>query len=377
MTDLYFDLIGGISGDMTVAGLLSLGVDLKFLKKELLKIKIKNYFLKTSHIQRGHIKALKFDCCARSKKNYTYNQIIGLVNDSKLDRKIKEDIKKVYCVLKDAEVAVHGHKHENIHFHQIGEIDSIIDIASVCICLNKLEVKNIFFGAIPVGNKMSPAAFKLFENKEVYFNAAMFENVTPTGMAILAALGRQVDAAMKDSFKIGRCGYGGGQVDMPGLTNVLRVAELSAKELDYDELCVIESNIDDMNPQFFEYIFDKLFEAGALDVFVSSLYMKKTRPGFLLTVLSKPEKLGMISRLVLAQTSTTGVRYYFVRRLKLERQLRCLRYKGFKVRVKYIQLPDGAHRLAPEYDDCKALAKKIKLPIARIYDEIKEKAQAL
>lgn len=375
--DLYFDLVCGISGDMTVAALLGLGLDLKFLKAELLKLGIKGYRLKTGYVQRGHIKALKFDCCVSQEKNYTYHQIIRLIHESKLDGKIKEDFKKVYSVLKDAEVAVHGHKHENIHFHQLGEIDSIVDIASVCICLDRLKVKNILFGPIPVGNKISPAAFKLFENKDVYFNGAMFENVTPTGMAILKALGRQVDGAVKDSYTIGRCGYGGGLADMTGVTNVLRIAELKVKELDYDELCVIESNIDDMNPQFFEYVFDKLFEIGALDVFVSSLYMKKTRPGFLLTVLSKPEKLGMISRLVLEQTSTTGVRYYPVRRLKLNRQVRHLKYKSKKIRVKYIQLPDGVYRVAPEYDDCKALAKSMKVPIAKIYEEIKEKAKFL
>ncbi len=377
MKSLYFDLVGGISGDMAVAALLDLGVSFKFLKSELLKIRIKNYVLKKSHAQRGHVKAVKFDCRVRVEKNHTYNQIIGLIGDSKLDNKIKENFKKVYRVLKDAETAVHGHLHDNIHFHQLGEIDSIVDIASVCICLNALGAERILFGAIPAGNKVSPAVFNLLEGRDVYFSGEMFENITPTGMAILAALGRQVDTCIGSSYKIGRCGYGAGSIDAPHVTNALRIVELKEEGFDYDELCVIETNIDDMNPQFFESIFERLFEIGALDVFLTPVHMKKNRPGFLLTVLSNSEKLGMISSLVLTQTSSAGVRYYFARRLKLPREIKHLVYRGVKIRVKHIQLLDGGFRIVPEYDDCKLLAKKLNAPLIKIYDEIKEKAKVL
>lgn len=377
MKSLYFDLVGGISGDMAVAALLDLGVDFNFLKRELAKLKIKGFFLKKAYAQRGHVKAVKFDCCVNIEKNRSFQQIVGLIENSKLRRPVKDNFKKIYCLLRDAEIEVHGHKHKDIHFYQLGEIDSIIDIAAVCVCLDKLEINRFYFGPIPVGKKISPAAFKLFAHKEIYFTDQMFENVTPTGMAILAALGRQVDSAYKDIFKVGRCGYGAGSVDATGNCNVLRIAELENKELEYDELYVIETNIDDMNPEFFDHVFDRLFEAGALDVSVSSLYMKKTRPGFLLTVLLKPEKLDIISRFILTETSSLGVRYYPVRRLKLPRQERFVVYKGSKVGFKSVWAPGGGMRMAPEYDDCKAIAEKTKIPIAKIYDEVKQRAQAL
>lgn len=377
MKSLYFDLIGGISGDMTVAALLDLGVSLKFLQAELRKINLKNYLVRKSHVQRGHIRATKFNCCVRLERNYSYKQIIDLIDNSRLSKKVKTNFRKVYDTLKNAEVAVHGHRHDNIHFHQLGEIDSIVDIASVCICLEALKIDQLFFGTIPLANMVSPAAFNLLEGKNVYFTGEPFENITPTGVALLTALGRQMDTHIAKDCRVVSCGYGAGSYDAPHITNVLRVVRLEEEKLCGDEIYVIETNIDDMNPQFFEVLFEKLFEAGALDVFMTSIYMKKTRPGFLLTVLSNPEKLGMMSSLILSHTSTLGVRYYPVRRLKLARKTTYLRYRGSRIRLKHIQLPNGVFRVTPEYEDCKALAKKLNISISKIYDEIKEKGNAL
>ncbi len=145
--------------------------------------------------------------------------------------------------------------------------------------------------------------------------------------------------------------------------------------METDEALVIESNIDDMNPQFFDYLFEKLFEAGAMDVFIENVIMKKTRPGFLLTILSNAENLGKISALVLSQTSSIGLRFYPVQRLKLSRRIEHVAYMGIKARVKLAYLPSGGLKVSPEYEDCKILAKKTNEPISKIYNDLKKKAE--
>ncbi len=374
---LYFDLIGGISGDMTVAALLDLGVSLDYLKHELKSINLGGYSLKKSFTQRGHVRAVKFDCLVKDDKNYSYREIVRLVNKSRLSKGVKENILKVYEALKDAEVKVHGHRHGDIRFKQLGEVDSIVDIAATCICLDKIAAFKIFFSAVPLSQKVSPATLELAEHKKVYFTQNLFENVTPTGMAILSGLGTQMDSLPLDIFSVGRCGYGAGSFDSPENPNVLRVVELAkgAPGPEYDEVFIVEANIDDMNPQFFEYIFDKCFEAGALDVCVENVIMKKSRPGFLLKVLSKCENLDKITNLVLTETTSLGVRFYPVRRLKVSREIGKIKYRGKEARVKLARLPAGGLRVIPEFEDCRRIARDDKIFISKVYNEIKRKAE--
>jgi uncharacterized protein (TIGR00299 family) protein len=378
MKTLYFDLIGGISGDMTVAGLMDLGVSVDFLRRQLTGLKVSGYSLKCSLVQRGHIKAKKFDVVIKEPKNYSYQKIIRLVNASTLGAGVKKNILKVYETLAAAEKKVHGHKHQDIRFHQLGDIDSIVDIAGACICLDSLEAGDIYYSAIPMNKKMSAATAELIRDKRLYFTGLVYENVTPTGMAILTALGRQIDVSVCVVHSIKRSGYGAGSVDALEVSNCLRVCELEEPKntLNKDEILVIESNIDDMNPQFFDFLFEKLIKAGALDVFVTSVVMKKTRPGFLLTVLSNRENLGKITELVLGQTTAIGVRFYPVNRLKCPRRTESIDFKGHRARVKLIELPQKTGlRVAPEYDDVRDIAIKTGQPIAAVFNGIKQKAE--
>ena len=362
---------------MTVAALLDYGFSFETIKKELSKIKIRGYFLKKRSVRRGHAQALQWEVCVTGNKNYSYNEIVRLVQSSRLSIPVKGNILKIYKVLRDAEIKVHGHRHQNIKFHQLGEIDTILDIASICISLEKLGVERVVYGTIPVSTQVAPATMELLLGKNIYFNSLTYENVTPTGMAFLCALGKQVQADLKHVFQIGRCGYGAGSYDALGVSNVLRVTELKTKELfQTDEIYLLEANIDDMNPQFFEYVFDKLFQAGALDVFVQNVYMKKTRPGFLLTVLSNEENLGKISHLVLKETTTSGVRFYLAQRWKLDRKIAQIHLRGCQVRVKLIRDVCGEWRPVPEFKDCRALAEKTQIPISKIYNEVQKKAES-
>ncbi len=375
MSSLYFDIKSGISGDMTVAALLNLGISLEFLKKELKKINVGGYTIKQYPVARGHINALKFDCIVSSNRNYSYREIVRLVKSSRLSKNVKNNIIKIYDELCRAEIKVHGHKHHDIHFHQLGEIDTIVDVASVCICLEKLKIERLFYSLIPVGHGLAPVTLELLKNKDIYFSGWCFENVTPTGIALLSALGNQSSFGTEAVYKIKDCGYGAGSANPVEVDNYLRIAIVDDSYLETDEVVLIESNIDDMNPQCFEYVFERLFEAGALDVFISPIYMKKTRPGFLLTVLSKDENLGKITDIVFEETTTSGVRFDRKQRLKVPRMIKAIGYKGYKARVKVFGEKDCL-RFAPEYDDCKALAKKLNIPILKVIDEIKRKAES-
>lgn len=377
MKTLYFDLIGGISGDMTVAALLDLGVPFAMLKNELAKLNVQGFALKRTRVARGHAKAVKFDVAVQQESRFSYQKIKRLIGKSGLGARVKEKTMSVYAALARAEDRVHGHAYVDQHFEEVGDIDSVVDIAATCICLDWLGAERLFYSVIPVNKKIAPATFELLSGKRIYFTQEIFENVTPTGMSVLAALGEQVDFSATLNYEIGRAGYGAGSFDSPQAPNVLRVAELKTaiSGPESDEMLVIEANIDDMNPQFYDYLFDRLFELGAADVFMESVLMKKTRPGVLMTVLAQPDAARRLCRLILNETTTTGVRYFLTRRLKLKRDTVSIDFGKRKARVKRIVLPGGAVRLAPEYDDCKSLAQAKNLGISEAYDLIKMKAK--
>ena len=378
MKYLYFDLIGGISGDMTVGALLDLGVDFEHLKRELKKIKVRGYSLKKSRVQRGHVKATKFDVTIQTPKNYSYRQIVRLIKTSLLARAIQDRILDIYRLLQESETKVHGHVHPDIKFEQLGDIDSLVDIAASCIALAAIRASGIYYSVIPLSQKIAQATWDLLKNKKVYFRDDLYENVTPTGMAILCGLGQQITPACEALFSIGRYGHGAGSLNPAHRSNVLRIIEFNEAQgsFETDEIKIIEANIDDMNPQFFGYIFDKLFQAGALDVFIENVTMKKTRPGFLLKVLSNQENLGKITRLLLDETTTLGVRFTSAARLKLSRRIKTFTFRGRPMRVKLARLSGGDIRIVPEYEDCLRLARETGTPISKIYYEVKKKAQS-
>lgn len=372
MKTLYFDLAAGISGDMIVSALMDLGVSLKVLKRELSRLGFKGYALKLASIQRGHAKALKFDVVPQRSQNFSYQQIVRLISRSRLNAGTKQRALRVYETLKKAEEKVHG-RSADMHFHQLGEVDSILDIVSASICLEALGVRDILYSVIPLSLKTSGAVSRMLEGNRVCFKDWGFENVTPTGMAFLKALGHQVGENQERAFVYGNCGCGAGTADPADVDNILRVIELKEQKanIDSDEILVLDANIDDLNPQVFSHVFDRLLEAGAMDVFVRPVLMKKTRPGFLLTVLSSEANFDKITGIILQETTTIGLRYYPVRRLKLERRLRKVKVLGKTVRMKSVMLPDGSERSVPEYEDCLALAKKSGRPLLTIMEMAK------
>jgi len=309
------------------------------------------------------------------EKNFSYREIMRFIKTSRLARGVQERMVKVYETLKAAEGRVHGHAHRDMRFHQLGEVDSFVDIAAACVCMDACGVSRLLYSAIPLGLKIAPAVSVMLEGQEVYFTSWPLENVTPTGLAILKALGTQVARQACDHFVYGRCGYGAGMADPPGMANVLRIVELDAAKrfLESDTVLVLEANIDDTQPQVYAYVCERLFEAGALDVFLQNIVMKKSRPGILLTVLSDGRNFDKISDIIFRETTTIGLRYYPVSRIKLPRSCGKVRVAGETLKIKTVVLPDGSRRSLPEYEDCLRAAKKTGRSLQEIMDLAKKR----
>jgi len=357
MKYLYFDLIGGISGDMIAASLLDLTKGQVYLKKELGKINLKDYKIRSFKRRSGHIMASCFsvDDLSKTRRVLQFDEIKKKINGSRLKREVKDSIIKVYTNLYEAEKKVHGSGHA--HFDQIGEIDSLIDIASACILIEKLNVDRIIYSSVPFGERVAMATTCLLKNKDIRLSKHPYENITPTGVAVITALGMQVNNAMNNQFIIKDTGYGAGSVQIDGFSNMLRVVVAEGKsDFQKDEIVVAQCNVDDMNPQVLGYLMERLYNAGALEVYFESCYTKKSRLGILISVLSKPDTLDKIARIIFKETTTLGIRYFKADRLKLERKEYILKNSLGKARVKEAK-GHGYKKFIPEYDDCVKIAK--------------------
>ena len=377
----YGDLIGGISGDMFVGAMLDLGLSLDKLKSELKKIPTLRYTLTVSKKTIHSIRATRFQVVCRDKEpERSWKQIRRLIAGSSLRPKVKEAGIDIFSRLAEAEGKIHGVAPEKVHFHEIGATDSIVDIMAAAAGAHELGIDAFHFSRIPLGRGLTralhgplpipgPATLELLKSLPVQGIDLDGETVTPTGAAILSTLGKSFGA--QPSMTMEKIGYGAGQRDFPNRPNVFRlVIGTDAVPWTQEEMLVIESNIDDMNPEFYDYVFDLLFAAGARDVFLSPIQMKKNRPGILLRVIAEPKDRDTLARIILSETSTIGVRYYPLGRIILKRISEKLKTRYGTIRVKVVEEPNGTNRVAPEYDDLKRIASAKKIPLKLLYDEI-------
>jgi pyridinium-3,5-bisthiocarboxylic acid mononucleotide nickel chelatase len=377
----YGDLIGGISGDMFVGAMLDLGLPLNRLKSELKKIPTLNYRLEVAKKTIHSIGATRFHViCPDQEAGRSWRQIQSLVNRSSLPPAVKETGIKIFARLAEAEGKIHRIAPEKVHFHEIGATDSIVDIMAAAAGTHELGIDAFHFSRIPLGRGLTralhgplpvpgPATLELLKGLPVQGIDLDGETVTPTGAAILSTLGKSFGA--QPSMTMEKIGYGAGQRDFPNRPNVFRlVIGTDATPSSQEEMLVIETNIDDMNPEFYDYVFDRLLAAGARDVFLSPVQMKKNRPGTLLRVIAEPKDRDTLARIILSETSTIGVRYYPVGRIILKRISEKLKTRYGTIRVKVVEEPDGTKRVAPEYDDLKRIAAAKKIPLKLLYDEL-------
>jgi len=377
----YGDLIGGVSGDMFVGALLDLGLELDKLKSELKKLPGLNYRLEVTKKTVYGIRATRFRVvCGKREPERPWKEIRDLIRQSALEPEVKEKGLKIFTRLAEAEGKIHGVAPDKVHFHEVGATDSIVDIISAAIATHHLKIDSFYFSRIPLGRGVTrsrhgplplpgPATLELLKGLPVQWVDLNGETVTPTGAAIIATLGSHFGEAPR--MTIEKIGYGAGQKDFPDRPNLFRLI-LGADEAPWkqEEMLVMETNIDDMNPEFYDYVLDRLFAAGARDVFLSSIQMKKNRPGTLLSVIAEPPLREKLSGIIFRETSTIGIRYYPVNRMILKRTASRVKTKFGTVKVKIIEEPDGTKRATPEYEDLRRIAEAKKIPLKVLYDEV-------
>ena len=386
----YFDCSAGISGDMCLGALVDSGLPLKEMQKGLKALPVKGYRLETRKVKRAGIAATKVDVVIRQsaisgqQSAKRWKDIKKIIKYSSLPDGIKRKGLSIFKRLFEAEGRVHGEEYTRTHLHELGAVDCIVDIFGTLIGLNILGVERVYSSALNLGRGSvmtehgrlpvpAPATAEILQGVPVYSSDVSFELTTPTGAAIVRELAQNYGTI--PIMKIQQTGYGAGQKNIPGLPNTLRIflgEETLLKNTEpHPRVSIIETNIDDMNPQCYEYVMERLFSSGALDVYLTQVIMKKGRPGVLLTVLCGEDRKEDIINLLFKETTTIGVRFYEVARRVLEREIRKVNTEYGTIRVKVSKGPDGTPKFSPEYEDCKRIAKKYKIPLIEVMKRVK------
>ena len=377
MTILYLDCYAGISGDMTVGALLDLGVPLDHLRAELNKLGLPpdSYELSTSRTERLQMPALKFDVAVHDHHTHRhYAGIDAMIAKSGLSDQVREQSRMIFRTLAEAEATVHGVAIENVHFHEVGAIDSIVDIVATAVCLQYLQVQQIYASALPLGSGFvetahgrlpipAPATAELLKGLPLHGDCGSGERVTPTGAAILVALVSRF--GQQPTMLLEKTGCGAGGKDFADCPNILRAfLGSNVEKTDHvDEVMVVEANIDDSTPEILGYAMERLLEEGALDVFFTPIQMKKNRPGVMVSFLCRRGQLERLSGLLLGETSAIGLRYYRADRIIMPRRVVEQQTEFGPVRFKQVMDADGKIlRAAPEYDDCRRIAREHGVP---------------
>ena len=381
MRTAYFDLVSGISGDMTVAALLDLGVPAKRLREELEKLGGVSFRIRVGKKNVNGIRATRFQVLpGKGQPRRSWSDIHGLIEESGLPAEVKARSIAVFSKLAEAEGKVHGVSPEDVHFHEVGAVDSIVDVVAAAVATCHLDIDGFACSAVPLGRGLTrslhgvlpvpaPATMELLKGFPVEDAGLEAENVTPTGAAILSALVSQRGAA--PAMRIERTGYGAGTLEFPDRPNVLRIVlGEGAPALGHERMLVMETHIDDMNPEIYDYVLERLFAAGARDVTLSPVQMKKNRPGTLLRIVAEPGLRDTLAEVVLRETSTLGVRCYGVERLVLQRKILKLQTRFGTLTVKVAEEPGGGKRATPEYDEARKVAASKKVPLKAVYDEV-------
>jgi hypothetical protein len=424
MKVLYYDCFCGISGDMNLAALLDLGVPKKYLIQELSKLNLNSeYEIKIEKAGKLGITGTRVDVILKSKLDYkesvasqslndhhehhhnhsdgsdhshehnhsheenhshdhhhrNLRDIENIIYSSDLSEKVKKLSMDMFMKVAEAEAKVHGKTLYEVHFHEVGAIDSIIDMVGAAICIDYLEVDKIIASPVQVGGGFvkcahglmpvpAPATVEILNNVPINAGIVPFETTTPTGAAILAA--NVSEFTPRIDFSINKIAYGIGHRDLD-IPNVLRVYLGENEKFEkVEEQYILETNIDDMNPEFYGYVEEKFFEVGALDVFKTPIFMKKGRPGIKLSVLVSEEVEKAVLDLIFQETTSIGVRKYKVEKIMLNRDFSKVKTQYGEITIKRSYYKGKLVKYKPEYEECKSIAKEHNVTIEKIYKEV-------
>ncbi|MBI5587812.1 MAG: nickel pincer cofactor biosynthesis protein LarC [Deltaproteobacteria bacterium] len=381
---LYFDCPMGISGDMCLGALIDLGVDFKTILRELKKLPVDKIDIRLGKELRHSITGTTFRVNIRESHHHrTFREIRGIIKKSALTPEVKDLSIKIFGIIAVAEGRIHGVVPDQVHFHEVGAMDSIIDIVGASVAITSLKADKIIASPVPLGSGWAdtmhgripipaPATVEILKGVPVAASNVPFELTTPTGAAILKAV--VDDYGPMPSMVIERTGYGAGKKDFKESANLLRVmtGETGGKTSgleDTESLTVVETNIDDMSPQVSGYLMERLFSAGARDVFFTPVQMKKSRPGVLLTVLADAVHKMKIIDMIFEESTSIGIRCYPVERHCLERKTVKVKTPWGPVSVKISLRGGRAVNAQPEYEECRLLAEKKKVPLKKVMEE--------
>ncbi len=385
MRTAYFDCFSGISGDMCLGALVDAGASMDELRDGLSSLELASYRLSSSRVKRGGVSATKVDVVVTGDEpERRLADVSGIIENSALPEDVKEQSLRIFRRLFEAESKVHGGRIEEIHLHELSATDCIVDIVGTLLCLDLLGIEEVISSPLNLGAGTvqtahglmpvpAPATAHLLMGIPVFSSGIKLELTTPTGAAIIAETA--------DSF--GHCpgmtieeiGAGAGSHDLTVQPNVLRVfigkRTESARDVGrtVERIAVIETNIDDLNPQVYEYLMERLFKEGALDVFLSTVMMKKSRPGVLLHVLAHPASRERLMDIIFEETTTLGIRFHETERVCLDRELKEVDTEFGPVRYKVVTAEECG-KAAPEYEDCRRIAEKTGLPLIEVLKKL-------
>jgi len=377
MKYIYIDASSGVSGDMILGALLDLGIAPSAFQKKMAELKLP-VEITVKEVKRASLRGLKVDVQVKSKKKVTrkWSDIQNILQKSSISAASKKRAKSIFKRLFEAEAHVHGRKFNETHLHEAGADDAIIDILGSCWLVEELGIQRLHASPLNLGRgwvKTShgilpvppPAVGELLKNIPVYSAHVDKELVTPTGAAILSTLVTRFLPFPEICYQ--KIGYGAGTKDFPDFPNILRIFFGKEEDLKADnKIYVIETNIDDENPQILGHFLDLAMKKGALDVFFTPVFMKKNRPATKLTILAELGKIDTLIRTIFLETSTIGVRYYPVQRRVLERKMRTVHVLGTEIPVKVAWLDESQINIQPEFSACQKAAKKASRPLREI-----------
>ena len=380
----YFECTAGISGDMVLGALLDAGLELEVLRRELDKLGLDEFELEVSREQRHGLSGTRAKVTAREGHVHRgLSDVLAIINGSRLADTIKGRAGDVFRRLAEAEAEVHGTTPEQVHFHEVGAVDAIVDIVGAVAGLNCLGIERVYGSRLRFGTGSTvgahgampipvPAVVALCKGVPTERTDIPFEMVTPTGAALLTTLAHEIGERI--TLRTEHVGYGVGGRDPDRVPNLLRleIGELETPARS-DRITLIETNVDDMNPEVYPYLMERLFSEGARDAYLTPVIMKKGRPGVLVTVMAEPEQVQSLSRLLLRETSTLGVRISPADRVVLEREAGTVQTPFGPIQVKLARLDDHA-RVTPEYEDCARVARDRNVPIMDVYRAAQEAA---
>ncbi|EJO5346179.1 nickel pincer cofactor biosynthesis protein LarC [Clostridium botulinum] len=417
---LYYDCFSGISGDMNLGALIDLGVDKDYLLKELAKLNINDEFeIKINKDSRKGISGIKVDVILKNlceqehdhshEHNHSHEHghnhehehshehghnhdhhhrnlinINEVIDNSKLNDNVKKISKEIFLQVAKAEGKVHNKPLDEVHFHEVGATDSIVDIVGAAICLDYLKVDKVLCSKIQVGSGFvkcahgtmpvpAPATAEILKDIPMVSSEEIpFEATTPTGAAIVSSVVSKF--TQNKNFDIEKVGYGIGGKDLSDIPNVLRVFlavdKYEKNDIEKEDALILECNIDDMSSEIYEYVINKLLYKGASDVYITPIIMKKTRPAVKLTVLCENKLENLMKEIIFKETTTLGIRKYSVEKSMLKRKIEKIKTIYGEVSLKKSYLNGEVLNSKPEYDECKKIALENNISIKEVYEAV-------